>query len=289
MRTYIGVIAMVTVITLACSSKMFCQSGEDNTGTTVHLNEVQSIDEATSFIYSACRDNSDRESDYKILNVTVREYRRVDLNGDGRLELVVTLDFHSTGGTAPVLVIFASETGTSCQQLKGYAPYGTTLDSAIVDLDNDGKKEIITVDWMLDYHQMTTQPIEWPVVNALLGTKYVPAEHRFIEYYRNLANRLKSEIRHYNQDNPQIDSETRERATLKWQLPMNKALRITGIDKLAGFEDAVKWSELPNIEWKKVAINVLGDIGSEDALKVLVNRAKGSGISNSTFGWRKTL
>jgi hypothetical protein len=229
---------------------------------------IESNAEAANILYKACRDSADAKSEYEQMGVSVREYKLIDLNQDGRLELVLTLNLHTTGGTAPVRVIFAGDAMSSCQKLRGYKPYGE-LNNAIVDLDQDGNMEIIMADWILEY-QGTRPSVEWPVIYSLSGTTYLPEENRFIEYYRNLVTHLSQKIKQFDQDNPLMDSDARNRKILKWLLPMDKALRVTGMNKSAGMEEAISWSISSDIEWRKIAVELLADIESEAALQLLV-------------------
>jgi hypothetical protein len=229
--------------------------------------EVKSNSEAAEILYKACRDSVDAESEDKQMGVEVRQYKVIDLNKDGRDELVLTLNYHSTGNTAPVRVIFAGEAISSCQYLRGYTPYGQ-LEDAIADLDHDGKMEIIMAEWMLPYRG-TKPPVEWPVIYSLHGTTYIPEEKRFVEYYRKLAADLSQRIRRYELDHPFMDSDTGNRETLKWVLPMCKALRMTGDNKKAGMKEAITWSTSGDSEWREVAVALLADIGNEEALRVL--------------------
>lgn len=271
MSKYIRVIVIGTFVLslLAVSHYLYSQSVVVQDGNIADLLAVKSNDEATNLFYLITRETA---SEYEKMGVTVSDYKVIDLDQDGRKELVLTLNFHSTGAAAPVLVIFAGEDSSSYQRVPGTRPYGK-LDEAIVDLDHDGKMEIITAEGMLKYRG-TRDPGDWPTIYSLHGTTYIAEESRFIEYYRNLATDLSQKIKQFELDNPLMDSDARNKETLKWLLPMYKALRITGANKEAGLEEAITCSNSSDIEWREVAVTLLEDMGSESALNVLVGMAR---------------
>lgn len=267
MNMRVTAIVGVVFILLATCHSLYCQLTIMQNGNIADLSAVGSNDDATIFLYRICRESLDHKSEYEQIKVAVRGYKIIDLNQDRRMELVLTLNYHSTGDTAPVLVVFADDASSSCQKLPGYTPYGK-LDNAITDLDHDGMMEIITADWMIEY-KGTRQSVEWPVIYSLQGTTYFAEEGRFIEYYRNLATDMERAIKSYTQENSSMGSDDRDRETLKWLLPMYKALRVTDTNKEAGIDKAIEWAGSSDIDWRKIAVDLLADIGSENALQVL--------------------
>src|SRR5262245_17100397 len=102
----------MTVCAVASSvGTLYCQGGQHDGRAASALPEVKSASSATELLYRACRSNAANPSEYELLGVTVRDYRLVDLDGDATQELVLTLDYHSTGATAPVLVMSAAPSG----------------------------------------------------------------------------------------------------------------------------------------------------------------------------------
>jgi hypothetical protein len=128
------------------------------------------------------------------IGASVGEYEITDLDNDGRLELVVTIDF--TGRAIYNTIDIVQKVNDVFQTSSIWAPGINILDlrSRIVDLNHDRLKEIL-VPRLLAYPQFGTDPR--PIINDVYewdGAGYSKANVYFKDYYRSLLPRLKSEL-----------------------------------------------------------------------------------------------
>lgn len=78
----------------------------------------------------------------------ISQFRFIDLDGDGNLELTATLESSAVGGAEPFVIIFREGSQFAFQKLDGVKPYGG-FNEAIKDLDGDGIAEIVICEWPL--------------------------------------------------------------------------------------------------------------------------------------------
>lgn len=127
------------------------------------------------------------------IGMNAGEYEITDLNNDGGLEIVVTLDWTGRGLYNTIFIV--QKINDKFQTAEIWAP-GTNileLKSRIVDLNHDGLKELL-VPRLLTSPQFGTDPR--PIINDVYkwdGVGYSKADASFKDYYRGLLHRLKSE------------------------------------------------------------------------------------------------
>lgn len=113
----------------------------------------------------------------------VGEFLFSDLDGDGQLELLVTLDHSGRGFFNSVMVI---------QRASGKYGYSMThvntnsvvdLSSRVVDVDQNGRHELVVEQFIDRYEGATRTPVE-TVIFELHGAALVDASSRYPEFYR---------------------------------------------------------------------------------------------------------
>jgi hypothetical protein len=125
---------------------------------------------------------------------SVGEYEITDLNNNGELELVATIDV--TGRAIYNTIYVVHKAGDSLEISELWAPGTNVLDlkSRIVDLNRDGAKELL-MPRALATPEFGTDPR--PIINDVYvwdGTKLRQANASFKGYYRGLLPRLQSKL-----------------------------------------------------------------------------------------------
>jgi hypothetical protein len=145
----------------------------------------------TAFVRSALRSAVD--GDYSYTNI--REYRFVDLAGDGKLELVCTADFGGNYTNNNLMVIAKTAKGYSHNDVETGGFYIDNLDALIVSLRNDGTKQILLTRIILGL----TGPMITDVYK-FNGAAIYKADAEYPEYYTQvLLPKLKAQISELSQ------------------------------------------------------------------------------------------
>ena len=189
----------------------------------------------------------------------IGEFKWIDLAGDGRCELALTL---STGPNfASLGIIWQDPKGGFSSQ--GIAGEGS-LTRGIKDLDGDGKKEIIMGSYLDPSGISAGSPVSvWPQVYRLQDEKYVPASKDFFEFYeREVLPHINAEMEKSRRTLPPASIEPGVGAL---EMERDKILRVLGIDPQAGLEEARQWARSDNPEMIYMASCVLHDIPGHEA------------------------
>ena len=147
----------------------------------------------------------------EIVVPTVGDYALVDLNNNGTIQLVTTLDFSGRGFFTTVYVV--KKAGNQFQTSELWAPPVSIEDlkSRIVDLHKDGRKEILVPRALAPYAGATPIPIvsdvhEWD------GEKLVKVNAKYKDYYANkVLPRLQKELTKAGQDQTHQGTQLREK------------------------------------------------------------------------------
>jgi hypothetical protein len=111
---------------------------------------------------------------------TVGEYQITDLNNDGIIEIVCTVDLSGRGFYNTLLIIRLENLILTKETLRGYQ---ITLDRAIADPNSDGIKEIVIPNLLEDYEG--SKPLaRFYDVYSLINGKYAKVSSNFKSYYR---------------------------------------------------------------------------------------------------------
>ena len=171
------------------------------------------------------------------------------------------------------------------------------LQSKIVDLDNNGQKEIIITNLITEYRGCGIYAV-WNAIYKIENGVYIQSDSDFPEYYTNIflpeiekeindinnkkifvSNKLKRGdekvlyrfyLNNSNQipdkDDRELDIVEREMILSFYYLPYDKVYRITNINSKAGLERAIKWANSNNIILRKNSLIVFQDIGDKDSI-----------------------
>ncbi|MGA2261201.1 MAG: VCBS repeat-containing protein, partial [Acidobacteriota bacterium] len=211
---------------------------------------------------------------------SVRDFRFIDLNQDGILELVLEVEEIATSAPRRLVVIFRDEGTFKDQGIDGLHPYGGSLKEAVKDLDGDGRYEIITLETLCEERSGTLAQIEYPMVFALSGNRYVRADERYPKVFEEFVTKCDVAIQKVKTSNPAFTAQELEDATVSLEVPRDKALRALGIDKKAGLEEALRRSRFLGDsilarDRRDVALVVLGDIANDRAIERMIEMAEG--------------
>jgi hypothetical protein len=128
----------------------------------------------------------------------VKEYRFVDLDNDGWLELVALVDVSGREFFNSIEIVHQSPAARGprdrlAREYEGFAletVHGfeiDSLDAALKDLDNDGRYEIVVKD-LVGAYQGTTRPnAVIPEIYGWTGDRYEKTSSRFPAYYRQIV------------------------------------------------------------------------------------------------------
>jgi hypothetical protein len=175
----------------------------------------------------------------------VRQFRWVDLAGDGKYELALTA---SSGPCCVFLWLYWQERPGKLrfQSLNGAGGLADT----IRDLNDDGTDEIIVYKDLVVYSD--AQRFGWPAVYRLKKGKYVEASRDFSKFYDDeVLPNVEKEIG--KAPNPAL----RARPIME----RDKILRVLGRDPVAGLRQAREWAASSDPELIGDAIVVFRDIG----------------------------
>lgn len=173
---------------------------------------------------------------------TVGEFTWADLAGDGRYELITTLDLSGRSFFDYLAVYERDDLGNvSVQWFPEETAIGR-LSSVIRDLDNDGRKELIVPTLFPSgaYGAGSVSAV-WPAVYKLKNRTYVEASNEFESFYdTDVLPGLLKDI-----------AEARAKAgtsasyapkLISMTLEKDKILRVLGRDRTAGLDEAREWA-----------------------------------------------
>ena len=199
------------------------------------------------------------------VSLRVGDFRKVDLNGDGRPELVATIDYSGREFYNNLAITWQESAGPRVQTITVWNM--ESLEGAIQDLDGDGKPEILTQELLTPY--LGSRPYAvWTSVQSLAGKEYVEASSRFPAFYRNVfLPALEKKLSELRTAQEKYGIEVTEVA-------LYKALRSIGQDREAGLQRALSWSRDPDPLIRIYAVAVLSDIDSAVASEALSRLAE---------------
>ena len=122
---------------------------------------------------------SDSHPDGKAWEANLGDYRLVDLDNDGRLELVAAVDYSGRAFYTQLAVFTNKEGRIVLAEVSGWAI--NDLDQVIKDLDHDGRKELL-LDRMPHYRGADTIP-GFPDIYQYDGSTLIQVDRQFKDYY----------------------------------------------------------------------------------------------------------
>jgi hypothetical protein len=167
----------------------------------------------------------------------IGEFTWADLQGNGSLELVATMDVNGRAFFNALFVWWRDSSGNVVRQaINGWMI--SDLHAVIRDLNGDGRDELIIPSVLLSYS--TAETITWPAIYKLRGKQYLEASKDFAGYYETeVLPALEADISDPNltPDGGLDVEETRAARSFE----KFKILRVIGRDPTAGLEQAYRW------------------------------------------------
>jgi hypothetical protein len=175
----------------------------------------------------------------------IGEFTWADLAGDGRYELVTTIDVNGRAFFDALVVFWRNISGTvTYQEIRDRGI--DNLDTVIKDLTGDGRDELVIPTVLIEYS--TADTFTWPAIYKLQGEHYVDASKDFATYYeKEVLPDLNAKIDDPNAQTFGTLSSEETRAVLTMERA--KILRVIGRDPKAGLKQAYQWmnSEDPRL------------------------------------------
>jgi len=186
---------------------------------------------------------------------TVGEFTWEDLAGNGRYELIVTLDVSGRAFFDYLAVYERDDSGKiSVQWFPEETAIGS-LSSVIRDLNDNGKKELIipTLFPSGAYGAGSVSAV-WPAVYKLKDGNYVEASNEFGSFYD--ADVLPGLLKDLADARAKADAHKLISDTLE----KDKIFRVLGLDQTAGLDEARDWAQSNNPNLANAGAAILREI-----------------------------
>ena len=198
-------------------------------------------------------------SDNTDVSMIVGDFKVVDLNSDGRPELVATVDYTGRNYFNTIAIVWQTRSGLRMRTIETWNV--ETLEGALRDLDGDGKLEILVPKLLTPY--LGARPYAaWTSVQALIGNDYADQSSRFRLFYeKTVIPALQQQLEEARAAGEKHNAEVAEVALFK-------VMRVTG-DAKAGLQRGLAWSEDADPLARIYAVSVLSEIDDRDALQAI--------------------
>ena len=190
----------------------------------------------------------------------IGDFTWADLQGDGTLELVATMDVNGRE-FFNTLIIFRRDPASkvTAEKLEGWMI--PDLQDVIRDLNRNGQDEFIIPTVLESFS--TADTITWPAVYRLEKGKYVEASRDFSGYYDSDV------LPHLDREIQSLQSEKSAGSAPQEELAApimvrNKILRVLGREPTAGLQQAYEWMKTDDPKLLLDAAATLKDIGGHD-------------------------
>ena len=209
----------------------------------------------------------DQATSHQYVKGEVRAFRVVDLDADGKNELVAWEDI-SGRGHGRLFVLTETAAGLSASSIVAFRI--ESLEPVLQDVDHDGKIEVISPRVMTPYGG-GYPPAEYHAIHVLAGKDLVDKSASFPEYYLSKElPRLEQEIADLVDLQGDGDVALRDAKIAE----RDKILRLAGRDAAAGSDTAERWASDPLARRRILAASVLRDIGGDHARAILEKLSK---------------
>jgi len=189
--------------------------------------------------------------------------------GDGNVQLVASVDYSGRRFFNTVLVVRRTGTGYAVQRLP--ALNVTSLAAAVVDLDGDGRQELVLPTALTPYLGAAYPQAKWDAIYAWSGKLYVESTATYAGYYRaNVLAPLRQRL-----VNASVANDAVPLALAR--IEHDKALRVLpAANPDAGVATAQSLASNADPKLRILGAAVAADIGSPDAA-VLLGRLAADG------------
>jgi len=167
----------------------------------------------------------------------IGEFTWTDLQGDGSLELLATLDVNGRQFFNKLIIFRRDASGkVTAEELEGWMI--TDLHDVSRDLSGNGQDELIIPTVLVSFS--TADTVTWPAVYRLEKGKYAEASRDFPGYYdTDVLPRLDREIQSAQSEKPAESAMQDQLAALV--MVKSKILRVLGRQPTAGLQQAHEW------------------------------------------------
>src|SRR5215213_977766 len=199
----------------------------------------------------------DRVSDNGSLPSKVGDFVFVDVDADGQLELLATVDYSGRNFFNTLLIVHHNSDSFGLQTISVWNM--ESLENRIRDLDSDSRLELILQKPLTPY--LGANPVAvWPAVYTLAQSEYVERSADFGLWYQ-------SEILPGLKQKPTAQGNAKDDDVSRIELA--KIERVINRDRTAGLEMALGWSKDPKSIRRVFAASILGDIEEKAAEETL--------------------
>ena len=186
------------------------------------------------------------------------DFRVVDLDGDGRPELVVTADFSGRRFFNHLIVFRAEGDRLVSQDVEVWNL--ESLEGVIQDLDQNGRREIVVRQELTPY--LGVYPLgAWTTILRFDGESLTDQSARFPRFYDERV--LPDLERRLIAADASAVAEPYDKEVLT--IERDKILRVLGRSSSAGLDAALQWARSEDPVRRILALSVLAEIGGPEA------------------------
>ncbi len=202
------------------------------------------------------------------LTTKVGDFRVMDLNGDGRPDLLATLDYSGRGFYNTVGVVWADGSKLRLQKLDTWNL--RSLQNVAEDLDGDGRMELILPEQLTAYAGAGAMAT-WHAVYALDSQgQYVERSAGFRTFYEQRELPLVESKIVAAKENPEgLEPGEATNLVQALEVERDKIYRVLGRDSRAGMSSALEWAKSGDRVSRILALGVLEDIDDPVAARAL--------------------
>lgn len=193
---------------------------------------------------------------------TVADFTFADLDADGQLELLASVDFSGRDQFNTLVVVRRINNSFAVQRIKTLGV--ESLSGIFSDINNDGKQELLVPTDLTPYLGGPSPQAKWTAIYGWNGSLLIDISSQMPTYYQTVI----IPVLKQNLDDLQASAPGTVAVDIA-QIDYDKALRISGVDPNAGLAEAITWSSNTDAMHRIFAAAVLADIGTTDALNIL--------------------
>jgi hypothetical protein len=258
---------VASVLLLLCVGQAFAADINDISWDYANAQMLRSFDRAAiaQFISGTAY------SPVPVTSKDIGEFQWRDLAGDGNYELLATLDVNGRGFFNQLVIFSKAPSGKIVDQV---IPSETIrgLEKIIVDIDGNGKDELIIPTHLISYS--TADTYSWPAVYRLKNGEYVEDSRDFAAYYDGkVLPGLNKQISDLEAKDTTKSSSQEKIAEL--EMERDKILRVIGREPTAGLQQAYQWMNSSDPKLLHDAAATFQDIGGHK--------------SEATEAWKRAL
>ncbi len=119
--------------------------------------------------------------DYEAVRTSLATMNKVDLNGDGKMDIAALINFQgTTANPFEIFLVYSVQNKFATQRLHTWR---AIMEKTVVDLNNDGMYEICVNSGILEGHTPTVLTVEWVDIYSWDGNRYTQHNEQFFESF----------------------------------------------------------------------------------------------------------